>query len=79
MTIRGKAHGDMLIAARKAAGLTQVDVAKRVGVAQSTYSKWEAGESDMQAIHVRPLAKALGLAVEDIVPASSGSKRVMTL
>lgn len=68
MTLRGKAYGDMLVAARRAAGLTQVEVANRVGVAQSTYSKWETGESDLQAIHVRPLAKALGLAVEDVVP-----------
>lgn len=71
MTIRGKVYGDMLVAARRAAGLTQIEVARRVGVAQSTYSKWEAGESDMQAIHIRPLAKALGMAVEDVVPVAS--------
>lgn len=73
MTLRGEAYGEMLIAARRAAGLTQVEVAKRVGVAQSTFSKWEAGESDLQAIHIRPLAKALGLALDDVVPASSAS------
>jgi len=28
----------------------------------------EAGESDLQAIHIRPLAQALGLTVEDVVP-----------
>eukprot|EP01036_Dinobryon_divergens_P054568 gene54568-72920_t len=63
----------MLIAARRAAGLSQMEVAKRVGVAQSTYSKWEAGESDMQAIHVRPLAKVLQLTLDDIVPVPSVS------
>jgi len=63
----------MLIAARRAAGLSQMEVAKRVGVAQSTYSKWEAGESDMQAIHVRPLAKVLQLTLDDIVPEPSVS------
>lgn len=41
MTVRGSAYGNMLIAARRAAGLSQMEVAKRVGVAQSTYSKWE--------------------------------------
>lgn len=70
MTIRGSAYGEMLVAARRAAGLTQVEVAKRVGVAQSTYSKWEAGESDMQAVHVRPLAKALALTLDDVLPVS---------
>ncbi len=73
MTIRSNSYGEMLIAARRAAGLTQVEVAKRVGVAQSTYSKWEGGDSDLQAIHLRPLAKALGLALVDVVPASSPS------
>ena len=73
MTIRGKAYGDMLVAARRAAGLTQVEVAKRVGVAQSTYSKWEAGDTDMQALHIRPLAKALGLALEDVVPVATAN------
>lgn len=73
MTVRGSAYGNMLIAARRAAGLSQMEVAKLVGVAQSTYSKWEAGESDMQAIHVRPLAKALRLTLDDIVPVPSVS------
>lgn len=68
MNMLSSAYAARLVAARRAAGLTQVDVAKRVGVAQSTYSKWEAGESDMQAVHIRPLAKALGLNLEDVVP-----------
>ncbi|MFC7462325.1 helix-turn-helix transcriptional regulator [Hydrogenophaga defluvii] len=68
MNMLSSAYAARLVAARRAAGLTQADVAKRVGVAQSTYSKWEAGESDMQAIHIRPLAKALGLNLEDVVP-----------
>jgi transcriptional regulator with XRE-family HTH domain len=71
MTIRGHAYGEMLTAARKAAGLTQIEVSKRIGVAQSTYSKWEAGESDLQGMHLRPLAKVLGLPLEDVVPAST--------
>ena len=73
MTIRGRAYGEMLIAARKAVGLSQTEVAKKVGVAQSTYSRWEAGELDLQALHIRPLAKALGLALEDVVPVPSSS------
>lgn len=75
MTIRARTYGEMLVAARRAAGLTQVEVAKRVGVAQSTYSKWETGESDMQAIHIRPLAMALGLGIEAVVPTNSLDSR----
>ena len=71
MTKRAQAYGEMLTSARKATGLTQIEVAQRVGVAQSTYSKWEAGESDLQGMHLRPLAKVLGLALEDVVPAPS--------
>ena len=71
MTVRAKTYGDMLSAARRAAGLTQMEVAKRVGVGQSSYSKWENGESDMNAIYLRPLAKALGLTLEDVAPFST--------
>lgn len=71
VTTNTKSHGDVLVAARRAAGLTQAEVAKRVGVEQSTYSKWEHGKTDMQAMYVRPLAKALGLPIEDVVPAGS--------
>lgn len=60
--------GAMLSSARKASGLTQEEVAERVGVAQSTYSKWENGASEMQAVYIRPLAMALGLSVDDLVP-----------
>lgn len=60
-----------LVAARKSVGLSQVDLARKVGVAQSTLSKWEQGDSDLQAVHLRPLAKALGLTLEDVTPGGS--------
>lgn len=60
-----------LAAARKSVGLSQVELARKVGVAQSTLSKWEQGDSDMQAVHLRPLAKALGLTLEDVTPGGS--------
>jgi transcriptional regulator with XRE-family HTH domain len=74
MTLRASTFGERLSAARRAAGLTQNQVATRVGVAQSTYSKWEAGESELMAVHLRPLAKALGLSLEDVTPALSAAQ-----
>lgn len=68
MTLRGEAFGAQLVAARKAVGLSQVELARKVGVAQSTLSKWESGESDLQAMHLRPLAKALCVSLEVVTP-----------
>jgi transcriptional regulator with XRE-family HTH domain len=50
-----------LARARKAAGLTQEELAHRVGVERSTVGRWEAGETDPQPWHRRKLAKYLGI------------------
>ena len=50
-----------LARARKAAGLTQEDLAHRVGVDRSTVGRWEAGETDPQPWVRRKLAKHLGV------------------
>ena len=46
-----------LIEARKQAGLTQVDVAKRLGKAHSFISKCELGERRVDFVELRQLAK----------------------
>jgi transcriptional regulator with XRE-family HTH domain len=50
-----------LARARKAAGLTQEELAYRVGVDRSTVGRWEAGETDPQPWVRRKLAKHLGV------------------
>src|SRR5262245_48436280 len=47
--------------ARKAAGLTQEELAYRVGVDRSTVGRWEAGENEPQPWLRRKIAQHLGV------------------
>jgi transcriptional regulator with XRE-family HTH domain len=50
-----------LAQARKAAGLTQEDLAYRVGVDRTTVGRWESGETEPQPWHRRKIAEQLGV------------------
>lgn len=58
----------MLKASRLAAGLTQDELAKATGMNRATIANVEAGRHAVTIKQVRPLAKALGLAPEDLLP-----------
>jgi transcriptional regulator with XRE-family HTH domain len=49
-----------LVQARKQAGLTQVEVAKRLGKAHSFISKCELGERRVDFVELKQLAKIYG-------------------
>ncbi len=51
-----------LIVARKAAGLTQVELAERLGRPQSFASKYERGERRLDVVEFLEVAKAIGIA-----------------
>ena len=46
---------------RQAAGLTQAELARRVGVQTPQVSRWERGVARPSAHHARRLARALGI------------------
>ena len=50
---------ELLIAARKKAGLTQAEVAKRLGRPQSFVAKYEGGERRLDVIEFIHVAKAV--------------------
>lgn len=56
---------EKLKAARKAAGLTQVELAEKVGCKQKDISRWENGRP-MTAETLKKLAKALGCSMDDL-------------
>ncbi|RIR69087.1 XRE family transcriptional regulator [Mycobacteroides abscessus] len=51
---------------RRAAGLTQVEVARRLDVPQSFVSKYESGERRLDVIELRHVAGAIGTTLETV-------------
>lgn len=66
--------GARLHALREAAGLSQEQLAARLGLTQRAYAYWERNPVALRPDQVLKLAAALGASVEDIL-GESGSKR----
>lgn len=58
--------GEKLREARKAAGLSQAQLAEKVGCSQHHISRWEAGQ-EPKALTLKKLALALGCSMDDLV------------
>lgn len=63
-----------LIAARKAAGVTQVELADRLGRPQSFVSKVERGERRVDVIEFCQVAEALGLKPSELLKEFLGGR-----
>ncbi len=59
--------GEKLKAARKAAGLSQVELAEKVGCTQKDICRWETEEREPRARTLKKLAQALGCSMDDLV------------
>lgn len=60
--------GSRIRCMRKAAGLTQAELAKRIGVSRQSVNKWESGTGTfMSTIHLERLAEALECGVDEIL------------
>lgn len=57
----------LLMQRRKAAGLTQADVADRLGRPQSFVAKYEGGERRLDVIELLEVAEAIGFDAADLV------------
>lgn len=58
-----------LIAARKKAGLTQEQLAERLGRPQSFVAKYEVGERFVDAVELVAIARMIGLDIADTIAA----------
>lgn len=58
---------DLLRQLRSEAGLTQIDLAQRLGEPQSYISKYESGERRLDFLELRFLCEKLGISVKDFV------------
>ena len=59
--------GKCLSQIRREQGITQVELAKKLGVPQSFISKVETGERSLRVYEQFAYAEALGISVEDLV------------
>lgn len=68
-------RGDSLAQRRKAQGLTQVELAERLGIAQQTLAHYEAGKLRVAIAMLPTLADTLGMSFEDLIgaPAARGA------
>lgn len=67
--VANKICGTCLAELRKSVGLTQVNLAERLGVPQSFISKVETGERSLKLYEQFDYAAALGIEVHDLVSA----------
>lgn len=51
---------------RERAGLTQLELANRLGVTPATVYTWERGKFDPRASQLRKLAREFGVSMDDI-------------
>jgi transcriptional regulator with XRE-family HTH domain len=59
--------GELLRSARQAAGLSQADLAKRVGSKQPVVSRWETGADEPRLSTLAGVLRACGLALALVV------------
>ncbi|MBQ7594754.1 MAG: helix-turn-helix domain-containing protein [Synergistaceae bacterium] len=58
---------------RKRAGLTQIELAEKLGVSIATLRRWEAGETAPTGTRIIELANLLGISPDDIIAGEESS------
>ena len=67
--------GERLHALREAAGLSQAQVAEKLGLAQRSYSQWERRSVALRHDQLEALARALGITLAELVGAADTKQR----
>jgi transcriptional regulator with XRE-family HTH domain len=68
--------GARVKSARKRLGISQAELARRVGIDQPSISRLEKGERQLSANQLARIAAALNTTVADLMPSTSGSDAV---
>lgn len=63
----GESTGQRIARFRKSAGLTQVEVAEKIGITQGLYSAYERGRLRLSAEMAAQIALALGAPVDEVL------------
>ncbi len=61
------AFGEFLYALRKENGMTQAELAERLGVTNKAVSKWETGEAMPESNLLLPIARIFGVTVDELL------------
>lgn len=69
-----KTFGDNLAKARKKAGLSQEELAEKMGLTRQTISKWETGASAPDVEELQRLCVALSASAEELICGEAGRK-----
>ena len=67
--------GEKLFERRKAAGLSQEELAEKIGVSRQAVSKWERGESSPDTENLIALAKLYNISLDELVFGESGETK----
>lgn len=59
---------------REAAGLTQVQLAQKVGVTPSAVYNWERGRNEPKASEVRSMARLFGVSMDEVAFEAEAAK-----
>ena len=54
-----------LAMARASCGLSQAELAEKVGVSRLTLQKWEKGKTDMRVKHLQKISEITGISMDD--------------
>ena len=68
-------NGNGIRTLRESLGLTQKDLANRIGVSDKTVSKWETGRGLPDISVLTPLAEALGVSLSELFAGAKTSNR----
>lgn len=60
---------------REAAGLTQLQVAERLGITKSTYCNYESGKREPDVAKIKKIAKALGISADALLETGFENKK----
>ena len=63
----GQSVGQRIAERRQAAGLTQAQLAEKIGVVQVVVSRWETGERNPKLDALKHIAEACGCLVDDLI------------
>ena len=68
--------GNSLYESRKKKGLSQEEVAEKLGVSRQTISKWETEETVPDIYQAKKLAKIYGLSLDELIDVDLDQKEI---